>query len=112
MMIERVPLVDGAQAFDIDRAMHHIFMHAPLEQIGEYESKRHGDPLEPADIVNVLDVNVERGGSHRVNDQHMDIAVVPAEDAGAIFPAKIDLPLADHALLPARTSPTSAAQPA
>jgi hypothetical protein len=30
----------------------------------------------------------------------VDIAVIPAEDAGAIFPAKIDLPLADHVVLP------------
>src|ERR1700691_4703751 len=75
-------------------------MHRPLEQIGEDEGERHGDPLEPVHVVNMLDVDVERGAPHRVNDQHVDIAVIPAEDSGAIFPAKFDLPLAAHVLLP------------
>src|SRR5579872_6523239 len=105
MMIEGVPLVDRAQAFDVHRAVHHVFMHAPLEQVGEHEGEWHGDPLEPTHEVNMLDVNVERGGAHGVNDQHMDITVVPAEDAGAIFPAKFDLPLADHLLLPRADRP-------
>ena len=48
VMIERVPLIDRAQAFDVDRPVHDVFVHGPFEQVGEQEGQRHGQPFEPA----------------------------------------------------------------
>ena len=41
MVVERVPLVDRAQAFDVHRPVHDIFVHGPLEQVGEQKRDRH-----------------------------------------------------------------------
>jgi hypothetical protein len=49
--------------------------------------------------VDVPDIDVERRRTDRVDDDDVEIAVVPSDDAGAIFVAKVDLPLADHRLL-------------
>src|SRR5512141_3132916 len=46
--------------------------------------------------MNVLDVDVERRRAHGVDDHNVNIAVVPPDDARAVFLAKIDLPLTDH----------------
>ena len=96
MVIERVPLVDGAQALDVDGPVHDVFVHGPFEQIGEQEGRRHRQPFPPGHVMDVLDVDVERGGAHRVDDGNVEVAVVPADDARAIFVAEFDLPLANH----------------
>ena len=44
-------------------------------------------------VVDVLDVDVEGRRAHRVDDDDVEIAVVPADDARAVFLAEIDLPL-------------------
>src|SRR5262249_5924456 len=61
---------------------------------------RHGEPLEQRHVVNVLDINVERRRAHRIDDHDVKIAVVPADDARAVFLPEIDLPLGDHGLWP------------
>jgi hypothetical protein len=97
VMVERVPLIDRAQAFYVDRAMHNVFMHSPLKHIREEESQRDRQPLNPRYVMNVLDIYVERCRAHRVDDGDMEIAIVPPDDAGTVFLSKINLPLADHA---------------
>jgi hypothetical protein len=52
--------------------------------------------------VNVLDVNVERCGAHRIDDRDMEIAVIPPDDSGTVLLPKIDLPLTDHLDAPSR----------
>src|SRR5262249_54878304 len=47
-------------------------------------------------VVNVLDVDVKRGSPHRIDDNDVEITVVPAEDSGPIFVAEGDLARADH----------------
>jgi hypothetical protein len=44
----------------------------------------------------VLDIDIEGGRSHGVDDQHMHVAVVPADDARAVFLPEGDLTLTDH----------------
>src|ERR1700722_12135222 len=48
--------------------------------------------------MEVRDVNVEHRRAHGVDQHDMEIAVVPADDAGAVFVAEVDLPLGDHCL--------------
>src|SRR5262245_239639 len=100
MMIERVSLIDRAQALDVDRAMHDEFMHGPFEQVSEQEGERNGQPLNPCDVVDVFNVNVERCRAHRVDEDDMEITVVPPDDPGTVLFAKIDLPLTDHPASP------------
>src|SRR5262249_50990441 len=100
MMVERVPLIDRAQALDVDWAMHDEFVHSPFEQVSEQESERNGQPLKPGDVVDVLDVDIERCRAHRVDEDDVEIAVVPPDDSGAVLFAKIDLPLTDHSASP------------
>jgi hypothetical protein len=56
--------------------------------------------------MDMFDVDVERCAAHRVNEDDVEIAVVPPDDSGAVFLAKIDLPLTDH---PASPRPTRSA---
>ena len=85
-MIERVALIDRAQPFDIDRAMHDEPMHRPFEDICEQESQRQRQPFQPSDVVDVRNVDVKRSSAHHVNDQDMDVAVIPADDGGSGIP--------------------------
>ena len=96
MMIERMPLIDRAQAFDVDRPVHDVSVDRPLEYVGEKKGQRHREPFQRADGVYMRDINIECRGAHRVDDHDMNIAVIPAEDARAIFLTEADLPLADH----------------
>src|SRR5262249_38672603 len=100
MMIERVPLIDRAQALDVDRAMHDEFVHGPFEQVSEQEGERNGQPLEPADVVDVLDVDVERCRAYCVDEYDVEMPVVPPDDSGAVRFTKFDLPLTDHPASP------------
>src|SRR5262249_29465749 len=100
VMIERVPLIDGAQAFDINRAVHDIFVHRPFEQVREQEGERNSQPLEPGRVMEVFDVHKEDGRAHSVNKDDWEIAVVPPNDSGAVLLPKIDLPLTDHPASP------------
>ena len=100
VMIERVPLIDRAQALDVDRAMHDEFVRGPFEQVREQEGERNGEPLEPGHVVDVLDVDVERCRAHRIDEDDVEVAVVPPDDSGAVLLAKIDLPLTDHPASP------------
>src|SRR5215475_1558099 len=50
--------------------------------------------------MNVLDVDVERRGAHRIDDCDMKIAVIPPDDSGSVFLPKIDLALPDHLAAP------------
>ena len=99
MMIEGMALIDRPQPFDVHRTMHDESVHRPLEDVGEQERQRHGQPFQPGDVVNVRDVNIERRAAHRVDDQDMDIAVIPADDPRAVFLAKRFLPFGDHVAL-------------
>src|SRR5215467_9468069 len=99
MMIERVPLIDRAQTFNIDRPVHDVFVHGPFEDVGKKESQRDCQPLEPSYIMDVLHIDVERRCAHRVDDGNMKIAVVPTDDTRAVLLSKIDLPLTDHDFL-------------
>ena len=85
VMIERVALVDRAQTLDVDRPVHDVFVHGPLEQVREEEGQRDGKPLEPRHIVDVLDVDVERRRAHRVDDDDVEVAVVPPDNSGPVF---------------------------
>ena len=96
MMIERVPLVDRAQAFDVHRPVHDVFVHRPLEDVGEDEGQRHREPFQPGHVMDVRDVDVKHRRAHGVDQRDVEIAVVPADDAGAVFVAEVDLPLGDH----------------
>src|SRR5436305_2348472 len=96
MMVERVALVYRAQPLDVHRPVPDASVHCPLEQIAEQESEWDGDPLERGHIVDVIDVDVERRRAHGVDDRHVEVAVVPSHDAGAILLPEFDLSLADH----------------
>src|SRR6185503_4823595 len=96
VVVERVALIDGAQSLDVDRPVHDVFVHGPFEQVGEQEGQRHGQPLPPAHVVDVFDVDIKRGGAYRVDDGDVEIAVVPADDARAILVAEFDLALTNH----------------
>src|SRR5262249_57526186 len=96
MMVERVALIDGAQALDVYRPVHDVLVHCPLEQIGEEESKWDGEPLERRHIVDVLDINVERRRAHGVDDRHVEVAVVPPHDAAPILLPEYDFHLPYH----------------
>ncbi len=108
VVVERVALIDRAQPFDVHRPVHDVSVHGPLEQVGEQEGERDGEPLAPGHVVDVLDVDVEGRRSHRVDQDDVEVAVVPAQDAGAVFLTKIDLPLTDHRVSP-RSLPLSCA---
>ena len=102
VVIERVALVDRAQALDVDRPVHDELVHRPFEQVGEQEGERDREPFQPRDVMDVLEVDVERRRAHGVDDHDVEIAVIPSEDAGAVFLPKIDLPLTDHCCSPCR----------
>jgi hypothetical protein len=88
MMIERVALLDRAQPFDIDRAMHDEPMHRPFEDICEQESQRQRQPFQPGDVVDVRNVDIKRRRADCGDDQDMDVTVIPADDARAVFLTK------------------------
>jgi hypothetical protein len=69
MMIEGVAFIDRPLPFDVHRTMHDESVHRPLEHVGEQERQRHGQPLQPGDVVNVRGLNIERRAAHRVDDQ-------------------------------------------
>src|SRR5271154_5763032 len=93
VMIERVPLIDRPQAFDVDRPVHDKLVHGPFEQIGEQEGERDRQPFERGYVMNVRDVDVEGSRTHRIDDGEVEVTVVPAEDAGAVVPPEFDLAL-------------------
>jgi len=49
--------------------------------------------------MDVRNVDIKRRGADRVDDQDMDIAVIPADDARAIFLTERFLPIGDHVVL-------------
>ncbi len=110
MMIERVPLIDRAQAFDVHRPVHDVFVHRPLEDVGEDEGQRNGEPFQPRHVMDVRDVDVEHRRPHRVDQRDVKVAVVPADDAGAVFVAEVDLALRDHRDPPCAAAFAGAAQ--
>src|SRR5215472_4780626 len=99
MMIERMALIDRAQPFDIDGAMHDESMYRPFEDVCEQEGQRDRQPFQPCDVVDVCNINIKRRRTDRVDDQDMDVTVVPADDARAIFPTERFLPIRDHVVL-------------
>src|SRR6516162_4481957 len=96
MVVERVTLIDRAQALDVHRPVHDVLVHRPLEQVGEEEGDRHGEPFERGHVVDVLDVDVERRRAHGVDDRDVKVTVVPSHDARPVLLPEIDLALADH----------------
>ncbi len=80
MVVERVPLIDRAQALDVDRPVHDEAVHRPFEDVGEEEGERHREPLHQAHIVDVRDVDIEHGRAHGVDEHDVEIAVVPADE--------------------------------
>src|SRR5215471_20818684 len=96
MVVERMALVDRAQTLNVDRPVHDVLVHRPFEHVGEKECKRHGQPFAPGHVVDVLDVYVERRRTHGVDQHDVEIAIVPSDNARAVFLAEIDLPLTDH----------------
>src|SRR5262249_22938118 len=102
MVVERVALIDRAQALDVHRPVHDVLMHRPLEQIGEEEGDRHGKPLERVSVVVVLMEDEDRGRAHGVDDRDVKIPVVPPHDAGTVLLPKINLARADHGYSPSR----------
>jgi hypothetical protein len=55
--------------------------------------------------MDVFDVHVKRRRAHGVNEDDMEIAIVPPDNSGAVFLAKIDLPLTDHSASPRPVRP-------
>ena len=96
VMVERVPLVKHPQRPDIHRAVHEIFVNHPLENVGEQKRERNGEPFPRRHIMDVLDVDVESCRHHCQHGEEVEIAVVPAHDAGPVFLPKCNLPLTDH----------------
>jgi hypothetical protein len=42
------------------------------------------------------DIDVKNRSTHRVDEYDMEVAVVPAHDAGPVFVAEVDLTLQNH----------------
>src|SRR5215472_12487524 len=49
--------------------------------------------------MDMRDIDIKRRGAHRVDDQDMDVTVMPADDARTIFPTERFLPIGDHVVL-------------
>ena len=97
VMVERVALVDGAQSFDRDRPVHDVLVHGPLEHVGEQERQRDRQPARASvGVLDVLEVDVEGRRAHRVDDGDVQMAVVEAHDARAVFLPECLLAFGDH----------------
>ena len=96
VVVEGVALVDGAQAFDVHGPVHDEAVHGPLEDVGEQEGDRDRQPLERLHVMDVLQVDGERCRAHGVDDDDVQVAVIPAHDARAILLAEGLLPFGDH----------------
>jgi hypothetical protein len=60
-------------------------MRGPFEQIREQEGNRDCQPFQRLHIVDVLQINVERRRSHRIDDHDMQVAVIPAHNPRPVF---------------------------
>src|SRR4029079_19500759 len=96
MMVQRVALVDRAQPLDVDRTMHDEFVDRPFKDVREQECEGNSEPFPCGHAMDVLDIDVERRRTHRVDDHDVKIAIIPAQDAGPIFLPKCDLALRYH----------------
>jgi hypothetical protein len=66
------------------RSVHRVAVHGPFEEIGEHENDGDGEIFPPAHVVEIGDVNVQRGEADGVDQQDVEPAVVPARDALAV----------------------------
>jgi hypothetical protein len=52
--------------------------------------------------MDVVEIDVEGRGAHRVDEDDVEIAIVPADDPRPVLLTELDLPLTDHDHLPPR----------
>ena len=78
MVHQGMAAIDRAQDRDVGWAVHHVAVYGPFEEIGEHEHDGDGEIFPPAHIVEIGDVDVQRGEAGGVDQQDVEPAVVPA----------------------------------
>jgi len=91
---ERMAPVDPHEA--LDRAVHHIAVDPPLEQIADQEDERDDQPIGPARVVDMRDEIGQCGRADRINHNDVHFAAVPGRDPRPIIGTEAFLPLGHH----------------
>ena len=78
---EHVPRVDGAGALPLPRAVHHLGVDPPLEDVAREEHHGDGQPLPPPHALEMREIDEQGAEADEVDDRDVQIAVVPGRDA-------------------------------